>query len=258
MVIRRRAVVHEYETTLGRLGDLFAYRCAASAENEDVEIAFNRSDGLLNFILQELQASSYSFYISGPTNFRFQAYPEYKANRANLVKPRHLEEVRQFLVREHGALISDNCEADDMMAIAQSAQTAREPTTIVSLDKDMLQVPGWHYSWRIEGGKPEKRWVKDAIHQEISPIEGFRKFYYQMLVGDTTDNIKGANGVGKVKAAALLAHEDLDEWDMFNIVRAQYSNDIEMLMNGEVIWLQRNVGETFKSTDHGKALLEEA
>lgn len=227
-------------------GDLFCYRSSASAENEDLSVAQYYTEKLLDDCLLTLNAASFVFFLTGENNFRFKVYPEYKANRLNTPKPRHLPAMRQWLLEKYQAQLSDGCEADDLMAIAQTAQTAREPTIIVSLDKDMLQVPGFHYSWRIEGGTPEKRWVKEALYQEITPIQGARHFYTQMLTGDTSDNIKGVAGIGKVKAAAMLANEQLEEEDMFNIVRDSYDSDEEMLMNGRCLWLQRQPDEIWQ------------
>lgn len=230
-------------------GDLFAYRNAASAENDDVDVAYMRVNSLLHTICTEFNTIDYSIYLTGSDNFRFKVYPEYKANRIGIPKPRHLEDVRQFLIKEYGAIVSEGCEADDLMAINQT-----DKTIIVSLDKDMLQVPGCHYSWHIEGGPPEKRWVKEAVFQEVRELQGLKHFYTQMLTGDTSDNIKGAKGVGKVKAAMMLAAEELTEDDMFEIVRNQYGNDMEMMMNAECLWILRKPGETFSKTRKGLEL----
>lgn len=114
----------------------------------------------------------------------------------------------------------------------------KEPSCIVTLDKDLLMVPGLHYSWHIEGGTPTKRWVRPAVKQLISPIEGLRWFYTQLLTGDPSDNIKGCPGVGKVGAKNMLANLETEE-EMFNAVRDAYACDEAMLMNGRVLWIQR-------------------
>lgn len=235
-------------------GDLFCYRNAAAAENDPVEHAQNNLELLLDYIVTELGASSFQFYLTGENNFRFNVYPEYKANRNNVPKPRHLAALREYLITKYGAIVSEGCEADDLMGIAQTHQTGAEPTIIVSLDKDMLQVPGWHYSWRIEGGPADKRWVKEAKLQEITPLQGYRNFYMQMLTGDSTDNIKGVRGVGKMKALAIL-REEMNEQEMFDAVRDAYSLDEEMLMNGDCLWIMRNENEPFSKTKKGMELV---
>lgn len=235
-------------------GDLFCYRCAASAEKEDEGIARYYIERLLDDCLENLVADRFQFYLTGDTNFRFQVYFEYKANRLNTPKPRHLPAMRAFLTEKYNAIMSEGCEADDLLGIAQCAGSAEEPTTIVSLDKDLLQIPGRHYSWHIEGGTPDKRWVKPAKLQEVSKHQGLHWFYTQMLTGDVADNIKGVKGIGKVGATNMLSDPNLTENDMFEIVQNAYSNDEEMLMNGECLWIMRNTNEPFSKTVYGQVL----
>ena len=225
-------------------GDLYAFRCAASAENDNEHIAAARMETLLDQCLEETGAEEFEIFLTGPMNFRYQIYPEYKAHRTT-ERPQYLAYCKQYLQDVYNATVSDNCEADDLMAIAQTAQTADKPTIICSLDKDMLQVPGMHYSWAISGGPINKRWEKPALLQEITPIQGLYKFYYQMIVGDTSDNIKGVEGMGPVAARKLLEGLETEE-DMFDAVRDAYGLDEAMLMNGQVLWLQRQVGQVWR------------
>ena len=217
-------------------GDLFCYRCAASAENSTSQQAILNLERLLDDVILALSADTFQFYLSGNTNFRYQVYPEYKANRLEAKKPTHLPVLREYLLN-YGAILSENCEADDLMGIAQ-CEADYGSTTIVSLDKDMLMIPGWHYSWYIEGGTPEARWSRPAKLQEVSYIQGLHHFYTQLIVGDISDNIKGIPNVGKVGAKKLLDGLTTEE-EMFNAVRDAYSCDEAMLMNGKCLWIMR-------------------
>ena len=216
--------------------DLFCYRCAASAENDDVEIAKQRLDALLDEVINRLQGDSFQFFLSGNHNFRYDIYPEYKATRIKLPKPRHLKALREYAIQTYAARVSDGCEADDLMGIAQ-CMLDKSGSIIVSLDKDMLMVPGMHYSWAIDGGPPEKRWHKDEKFQLVEPLQGLRTFYTQLLVGDPSDNIKGAPGIGKVIASRLLSNEYYTDDEMFDIVRDAYGCDAAMEMNAKVLWI---------------------
>lgn len=113
-----------------------------------------------------------------------------------------------------------------------------EPSCIVSLDKDLLMIPGRHYSWYIEGGPADKRWSRPAIHRVVEPLEGLRWFYTQLVIGDPSDGIKGIPGLGK-KAAERMLSDCTTEHEMFDRVRDAYSCDEEMLMNGQVLWIQQ-------------------
>lgn len=207
--------------------DLVAYRCAATVpENVDKDVAFYRMDVLIQQIIEATDATQYRVFLTGRNNFRKKINPEYKANRKDTVPPVYLQECRQYLVDNHNAIISDGCEADDLLGINQT-----QDTIICSLDKDLRMIPGNHYNWtKVELDRVTKQ-------------DGLRHFYKQMLIGDKSDNIFGVDKIGPVKAAKLIDHLD-DEQDMFDAVWAKYDEDAaRFVMNANCLWIQRNHGE---------------
>lgn len=154
--------------------------------------------------------STFQVYLSGPsgTNFRYDVDPNYKGTRKS--KPRYFKEAREYLVANWGA-VEVMGEADDALAgrlhlaylkAEDEATYWSEPvedwctTVCVSVDKDLLMVPGLHYNPR----KDEQTYT-DEYH-------GWYRFFGQMLTGDTVDNIKGLAKVGPVKAASILGSAD--------------------------------------------------
>lgn len=225
--------------------DLLCYRCAASAENDDLGIAIYRIDELLDNILNKTEATSYRAFLTSSSNFRKQIYPEYKANRTQ-PKPKHLRDLQVYsLDKLNAEYAPDGLEADDALAINQT-----EDTVICSLDKDLLQVPGHHFSWEING----KGWSRPDTFIEQSELEGLRLFYKQCLKGDTSDNVKGIEGLGEKKAAKILA-DCTSQQEMFNIVRDLYGNDEEFIMNASVLWILRSLDDNWK--DRFDALIQE-
>ncbi|MCR9149491.1 MAG: DNA polymerase I [Rhodobacteraceae bacterium] len=141
------------------------------------------------------------------TTFRNEIYDLYKANR-----PEPPEDLRpQFpLTREATRAFGVPClevegfEADDIMAtLARQAVAAGGRCTIISSDKDLMQLVGPGIGMRDP--------MKDKA---IGPDEVVEKFGVppdkvvdvQALAGDSVDNIPGAPGIG-VKTAALLINE---------------------------------------------------
>lgn len=218
--------------------DLVVFRCAASAENDDLGIAIYRAEELLDNILQKTNATEYKAYFSSKTNFRKEIYPEYKANR-KAEKPIHLDELRKYAIEKLSAIVSpDGLEADDMLGIEQDKIEYK--TIICTLDKDLLQIPGKHFSWEIGGAN----WNRPDTWIEQSELEGMRLFYEQCIKGDPTDNIKGIPGKGKVFASKALK-DCKTEQEMFNVVRELYDNDEEFKLNAGCVWILRQHGETF-------------
>jgi 5'-3' exonuclease len=216
--------------------DLVVFRCAASAENDSLNIAIHRAEALLDELLTKTGADSYRAFLSGKSNFRKAIYPEYKANRT-APKPVHLEALREYaLDKQNAELAPDTLEADDALGINQT-----DDTMIVSLDKDLLMVPGKHFSWEIKGKgwtKPDKFFTQDASG-------GMRFFFEQCLKGDTADNIKGIEKIGDKRAKALLA-DCVTEQEMFDTVRDAYSNDDEFIMNASVLWIMQHEEDVWK------------
>lgn len=105
----------------------------------------------------------------------------------------------------------------------------KEPCCIASTDKDLDQVSGEHYDF-----------VKD-VRYTVDPERGLRFFYFQLLTGDRTDNIIGIEGIGPVKAKAILERVQSDESSLFYRVRETYEKhykkrgDELMLLNGRLL-----------------------
>lgn len=212
-------------------GDICAFRCAAVSEHEPEEIAILRLDQMMMDLLTK--DDKHITFLTGPNNFRKVINLEYKANRKDKPKPVHLQACRNYLVQEYKAIITDGYEADDALGFHQT-----EDTIICSIDKDLMMIPGAHYNF-----------IKKE-YTEVSELDGLKSFYRSMLVGDTSDNIVGVRGIGKVKAAKIIDHL-LDEDDMYDSVHFLYrdedgeDNEARFEMNLNCLWIWRKEGETF-------------
>lgn len=172
--------------------------------------------GILKQIVQaavsEADADVYEAYLSpsDKSNFRFAIDPEYKANRKDVVKPVHTKALRNYAVKHLGAHIVSGMEADDMLCI-RAHEMGFDNVVIVSVDKDMRQIPTYHYDWRKKG----------AI-VKVEPLEAWRNIYTQILVGDSVDNIKGCPKIGPAKATAALKG-CRSESDMLSVCKDLYT-----------------------------------
>lgn len=207
--------------------DLVAFRAAASAEEEHLSVACFRADDMIRRILTHTQADEYHAFLTGENNFRREIDPLYKANRTQ-PKPRHLQDVKQFLTTDWNAQVADGCEADDYLGIYQ-----QHNTIIASIDKDLKQIPGSHFNF-----------VKEEFF-EVSPIEGLRFFYKQTLIGDTSDNIFGIYGIGPKKAAKLIDPLDTEE-EMYYTCRKLYKDDVRFHLNCKLLWVLREYNKVWE------------
>lgn len=219
-------------------GDMIAYRAAASCEptkdkpeREPLESAIFRANDLLYRINNTVASEGYRIFLSGSRNFRKILYPEYKANRDGIPKPEYLDTIRELLVREWEAEICDGYEADDGIGIAHN-----ENTIIVSNDKDFKQLSGEHYNpvKKVDG-------VTTDEFEVVSSEEAAGYFYTQMLVGDASDNIRGVDGIGKVRAGRLLLGKSPEE--MHSIVYDLYGDPKRFFLNHRLLSILRSIEE---------------
>lgn len=216
-------------------GDSVAYRCAAASENDEDWVAISRCNESIERIIDSTKATECQVWLSDTParNFRYQLYPEYKANRPP-ERPRWLRMLKDYLSTEWQAVVADGQEADDSLGIAQC--TAEKETIICANDKDMLMIPGHHYNF-----------VKETyLYQDET--SGMRHFYKQCMSGDRVDNIikpVHLKGFGTKKIDAMLdAVDDFNE--MFELVRAKYDNDEALLLNGRLLWVRRKENEIWE------------
>lgn len=223
-------------------GDIIAHRCAASAEYEEEGIAHYRCSDLIRRILHEISAEHYELYLGGQDNFRYGIYPEYKANRREQPRPTWLESCREYLVKEWKAELVNGYEVDDKLGIQQTKYDL--DSIICSIDKDLLQIPGNHYSWEIAGHVKGKQWVRPALRQTVSPYDGLRTFYKQLILGDLTDNIPGYDGKLRAKCPQFIQKLQQpintmnDEWDMFCYVEDVYETPM-IELNAKLLWIMK-------------------
>lgn len=143
-------------------------------------------------LLEKLHADAYILCLTHPKQFRKELLPTYKGNRG--IKPLLVDPIRDALVENHGGVRRPGLEGDDVMGIFATHPTlVPGDKVVVSIDKDMRQIPGSLYN----PGKDE--------HSVISEQEADYVHYTQMITGDPTDNYKGIPGVGPVGAAKILA-----------------------------------------------------
>ncbi len=140
-------------------------------------------------------------------SFRNEIYPEYKANRP----PAPEDLVPQFpLTREATRAFNIACEeiegyeADDIIAtLASKARDAGGRVTIISSDKDLMQLVGGGVE--MLDAMKNKRIGIEEVEAKFG-VRPDRVVDVQALAGDSVDNVPGAPGIG-IKTAAQLIQE---------------------------------------------------
>jgi DNA polymerase-1 len=148
----------------------------------------------------------------GSHTFRNDMYDLYKANREAMP-----EDLRPQMPLTRQATVAFNIaceekegyEADDIIAtLAVQARDAGGRCTIISSDKDLMQLVGGGVE--MLDAMKNNRIDREGVHAKFG-VYPERVVDVQALAGDSVDNVPGAPGIG-IKTAALLINEygDLD------------------------------------------------
>jgi len=143
----------------------------------------------------------------GSHTFRNDLYPAYKANREEM--PQDLRpQIPLTRVATEAFNIAceeiEGFEADDIIAtLACRARDAGGRVTIVSSDKDLMQLVGGGVE--MLDAMKNRRIDAEGVEEKFGVPPG-RVVDVQALAGDSVDNVPGAPGIG-IKTAALLINE---------------------------------------------------
>ncbi len=143
----------------------------------------------------------------GSHTFRNDMYDQYKANREAMPEdlrpqiPLTRDATRAFNI---ACEEMEGFEADDIIAtLACQAREAGGRVTIVSSDKDLMQLVG--DGVEMLDPMKNKRIDREGVEEKFG-VGPERVVDVQALAGDSVDNVPGAPGIG-IKTAALLINE---------------------------------------------------
>jgi DNA polymerase I len=178
-------------------------------ENTSAAFGFTR---FLIKILSEYEPDYLGVVLDAGTSKRAELYPEYKATRDKM--PTDLEwslpKIRQIIegFRIPVLTLPDH-EADDVIGtLAKQAAAAGLEAVIVSGDKDFYQLIGDHICLLNPGrggaAGVEEEWVDLGRAGERLGVPPHHVVDYLALIGDSSDNIPGAKGIGPKTAIQLI------------------------------------------------------
>lgn len=226
-------------------GDIFAYK--ASFGNEE---AYDLGDGIINLsanlpeaersvehliedVADKLNAKKIIVALSHDENFRKDIFTTYKANRKVVRKPLALGHIKRHIAKTWDTRIKDRLEADDVLGIMLTHPKLFKglKPIVVSIDKDLLQIPGRHYN-------PDK-----DLKRVVDAEQGDRQFYLQVLTGDSVDNYPGCPGIGAKRAPLILDGEG-EPWPA---IVAAYENKG---LSGDDALVQARVARILRHSDY--------
>lgn len=177
------------------------------------------------------------FMNSRKGNFRSELYPDYKKTASREKSRAERGELSRsaldYIYSLPGVLEAPTgLEADDCLAI-EASRLDPEERIIITVDKDLLQIPGRHYNPHYMVRR----------HFTVTREEALRNLNIQLLRGDPVDRIQGLPRIGPVKAEALLNANP----DPRIHYRAFYGSEWEehFVLQGQLLYLLRHWNDKF-------------
>ena len=189
----------------------FIQRPLTNAKGENTSAPFGFTGFLLD-IREKLAPDYLAVVFDAGDSFREEVYADYKATREKMPDDLRasLGWIRDIVDGFHDAVVElEGYEADDVIGtLAMKARDAGLEAVIVSGDKDFYQLvgPGIHLMNPGRGGPTgvASEWVTEVNASEKFGIPPGQVADYLALIGDASDNVPGAPGIGPKTAVKLL------------------------------------------------------
>lgn len=242
------------ETLLLIDGDILLYSVGWGSEDvEDEWVVDSKIESFFARLFDSLKVYNYKVYLTGKGNFRegVAKSHKYKGKRKK-EKPHWYPYIKDYLIHMYDTVVCEGYEADDGMAMHMT----RNPNSICcSIDKDLLMVEGWHYSWATHNREEMPlRYISNEGFIELEQKAkkkkikggGYPWFFCQMLLGDITDAIFGVKGYGDVKVYNALKDCNNEE-EYLEVVKGVYQEGFgerwkeRLLENADLLWMVQKI-----------------
>ena len=255
----------------------FIKRPLMNSKGENTSAAYGFANFLID-IRDKYKPDYLAVVFDAGNSKREEIYPEYKATREKMPDELRasLPHIRELVAGFNDSIVElDGYEADDVIGtLAIKAQEAGLEAVIVSGDKDLYQLvgPGVQLFNPGRGGRTgvAPNWVDEGNVHEKFGIPAGQVIDYLALIGDTSDNIPGAPGIGPKTAVKLLdqfanVEEILANVDRVKPKKAQNSleqNREQVLMSKNLVTIMTDLDvglnlEDWKVTEPDSACLYE-
>ena len=142
--------------------------------------------------MYQLKTKNYSAYIGEGKSFRVERSTiwEYKSNRKDTLKPLHLEEVSNHLIKKYSPEVVTYYEADDRVVMDAYRNKSK---CVVGVDKDYFGCDVLFFNAnQVDKGIQDCSGLGSLYLNAKGEVKGIGRmfFYHQILSGDSSDNYK--------------------------------------------------------------------
>ena len=198
---------------------------------------------MLNLVGNEKPKYLVCVFDAGKHTFRHNMFAEYKGTRNPMPEDLHsqLKDLKELL-KAMGILTIEQpeIEADDI--VGSLTRKFNEEFILISGDKDLLQLINDNTTvWLTQKGITNVLKVDTETLQKEFGLKPYQVIELKAIMGDTSDNIPGVAGIGKVGANKLIADYDNLDNIYANIDKLSTGNQNKLNESKEMAYLSKQL-----------------
>ena len=231
-------------------GDGLLFRATSKVRN--VDYAYKKYMKILLGYVRDSECEKAVVYCEGKGNWRRDVFDGYKATRRVAQDDRQAQmimigELKEALFDTNVAIPAIGCETDDLVRRrAHLCMQRDQEYMVISADKDLDVIIGPHM--RVDQYGAVKYYIIDEKMSDYN-------YFYQVMIGDMTDNIKSPHLLGPKAAEKLLKGNNRKSWR--KLIEDEYKKrcgkewEHALYFTGSRIHIQRHKDDMFQWNNGG-------
>lgn len=234
------------------------YNCSVDTINSDNFTKYKETiDYYITNILDITKSHLYIFCIDKGKTFRHDLFPNYKGNR-NHSYIKFFNDLYEYIYTKYNCVSIEGLEADDLLSIYARLFDFDYNVILCHKDKDLMQIPGNHFWYNYI----QKNITIEEAFEFIDENKANKFLFKQLLIGDSTDNIKGLVSCGFASAEQYISDKsilfDCLNAYIYGIGKEEFNLKKSIKGNGKSIgvklfyenYLQIKLLETFEEAEY--------
>ncbi len=203
--------------------------------------------GFINMMLSVISSEKPKYLVcvfdAGKHTFRHNLFADYKGTRGPMPEELHsqLNDLKELL-RAMGILTLEQSEIEADDIVGTLTRKFNEEFILISGDKDLLQLVNTNTTvWLTQKGITNVLKVTPEVLKSEFNLEPYQVIELKAIMGDSSDNIPGVAGIGKVGANKLVnEYQNLDNI-YANIENLAKGTQSKLLENKEMAYLSKQL-----------------
>ena len=214
-----------------------------SLSGKSCNAIFGFINAMLSIVSNENPKYLVCVFDAGKHTFRHDLYAEYKGTRDKMPEDLHqqLDDLKQLLMAM-GVLVLEKSEIEADDIIGSLTRKFEGEFLLLSGDKDLLQLINKNTSVMLtqHGLSKTLKVDEDVLLKEFG-LKPYQVIELKSIMGDSSDNIPGVAGIGKVGATKLIQEYDTLENVYANLDKHAKSIQTKLLESREMAFLSKQL-----------------